>query len=374
MALLNVIEQEMTNEQLVVRNHIEDFNAKSQLIVYESQEALFYKNGQALDLFGPGRHELKSENLPFFKRIFSHLFDGKTPLPCEVYFINKVNVLNVLWGTDSPIPLEDPKHPLLLHVRANGQTGIRVIDSRRFTVKVVGQLKEFTVEEVRRSIKSMMMTSIKECIAIAIMEGGVSITEISTKLSELSRNIQAKLNEYVADLGIAVDHFAINAILPSEGDLEALKKMKDENNETNIEAYRIRKLSEARAHARNAEGYTYQEERRFDVLETAAQNEGVAGAFMNMGMGFGMGNNVGKAVNTMAQNLQQPAAPAAAAGTKTCPQCNSTLPATAKFCFNCGQQMPQGPRFCPECGTKCVENSKFCSNCGTRLEAIPTKE
>ena len=374
MALLNVIEQEMTHEQLVVRHHIEDFNVKSQLIVYESQEALFYKNGQALDLFGPGRHELKSENLPFFKRIFSHLFDGKNPLPCEVYFINKVNVLNVLWGTDSPIPLEDPKHPLLLHVRANGQTGIRVTDSRRFAVKVVGQLKEFTVDEVRRSIKGMMMSSIKESIATTIIENGISITEIATKLSELSITIQAKLNACIADLGITLDHFAINAIIPSEGDLEALKKIKDLNSEVDAEAYRIRKLGEARAHARNAEGYTYQDERRFDVLETAAQNEGATGAFMNMGMGFGMGTGVGKAVNTMAENLQQPATPTPTAGTKTCPQCNGVVPANAKFCSNCGQPMPQGPRFCPECGTKCVENSKFCSNCGTRLDAIGTKE
>ena len=162
--------------------------------------------------------------------------------------------------------------------------------------------------------------------------------------------------------------------MPSEGDLETLRKIKSQNTEVDMEAYRIRKLSEARAHARNAEGYTYQEERRFDVLETAAQNEGATGAFMNMGMGLGMGTGVGKAVNTMAQNLQQPDPAPAPAGTKTCPQCNSTVPATAKFCSNCGQQMPQGPRFCPECGTKCVENSKFCSNCGTRLDAIGTKE
>ena len=373
MALLHVIEQEMNNEQLVVRHHIEDFNAKSQLIVYESQEALFYKNGQALDLFAPGRHDLKSDNLPFFKKIFAHLFDGKTPLPCDVYFINKVNVLNMQWGTDSPIELEDPKYPALVRVRSNGQTGIRVIDSRRFTVKVVGQLREFTVEELRRCIKVMMMSSIKECIATTIIEQGVSILEIATKLSDIARATEEKLNARIADLGIALDHFSINAIMPSDGDLDIVRKIKNQNTEVDLEAYRIRKLGEARAHARNAEGYTYQEERRFDVLESAAQNEGSASAFMNVGMGLGMGTGVGQAVNTMAQTLQQqPTAPPA--NTKTCPQCGGTVPANAKFCSNCGQPMPQGPRFCPECGTKCVENSKFCANCGTRLEALPVKE
>ena len=369
MALLNVIEQEMSNDQLVVRHYIEDFNAKSQLIVYESQEALFYKNGQALDLFPAGRHELKSENLPFFKKIFAKLFDGKTPLPCDVYFINKVNVLDIIWGTDSPIELEDPKYPMIVRVRANGQTGLRVTDSRRFAVKVVGTLQEFTVDSVRRCIKGMMMSSIKECIATAIVEKGVSILEITTKLSELAEAIQAKLNARVADLGLTIDHFTINAIMPSDGDLDALRKMKnkmmDMNSDVDLEAYRIRKLSEARAYGRNVEGYTYQDERKFDVLETAAQNEGATGAFMNMGMGLGMGAGVGKAVTNMTQDLQQPT-PAPADG-KTCPQCGGSVPANAKFCSNCGQAMPQGPRFCPECGTKCVENSKFCANCGTKL-------
>ena len=376
MAGVEVIEQEMTNDQLVVRHHVEDFNAKSQLIVYESQEALFYKNGQALDLFPSGRHELKSENLPFFKRIFGNLFGGKTPLPCDVYFINKVNVLDVIWGTDSPIELEDPKYPMLVRVRANGQTGIRVTDSRRFAVKVVGQLQEFTVDAVRRCIKGMMMSSIKECIATVIIEKQVSILEVTTKLSEIAAGIQDKMNARVADLGIAIDHFAINAIMPSDGDLDALRKMKnkmmDMNSDTDMEAYRIRRLGEAQAHSRSVQGYTYQDERRFDVMQSAAQNEGMAGAFVNMGMGLGMGAGVGQAMNNMAQNLQQPApaaAPAAPAGMKTCPQCGGSVPATAKFCGNCGQQMPQGPRFCPECGTKCVENSKFCGNCGTRLDA-----
>lgn len=373
MALLHVIEQEMTNDQLVVRHHVEDFNAKSQLIVYESQEALFYKNGQALDLFLSGRHDLNSDNVPFFKRVFGNLFGGKTPLPCDVYFINKVNVLDVIWGTDSPIELEDPKYPMIVRVRANGQTGLRVKDSRRFTVKVVGQLQEFTVDSVRRSIKGMMMSSIKECIASTIIEKKVSILEVTTKLSEISTAIQEKLNARVADLGLEIDHFAINAIMPGEGDLDALRKMKnkmmDMNSDTDLEAYRIRQLAEARAHARSAEGYTYEDERRFDVLQSAAQNEGAAGAFVNMGMGFGMGKGVGNAMNNMAQNLQQPAAPAPApAATKTCPQCGGAVPANAKFCCNCGQAMPQGPRFCPECGTRCVENSKFCANCGTRLD------
>ena len=375
MALLNVIEQEMTNEQLVVRNHIEDFNTKSQLIVYESQEALFYKNGQALDLFGPGKHTLTTENVPVIKKIFGAIFGGKTPFPCDVYFINKVNVLDIVWGTDAPIELEDPKYPMIVGVRANGQTGIRVIDSRRFAVKVVGQLQEFTVDAVRRSIKGMMISSIKESIAAVIIEKKISILDISTRLSEIATEIQDKINAKIADLGLECDHFSVNSIMARDGDLDELRKMKAKTmaltSDADLEAYRIRTLSAARAQARATEGYTYADERRFDVLEGAAKNEGGAGGFINMGVGLGVGMGVGGEVGRMAQSAMQSnvAAQTAAADAsgKVCPGCGASVAANAKFCPNCGQAQPSGPRFCPECGARVADGGKFCGECGTKL-------
>ncbi|MBQ8342699.1 MAG: SPFH domain-containing protein [Clostridia bacterium] len=375
MAIVQLIEQEMTNDQLVVRSHIEDFNAKSQLIVYESQEAVFYKNGQALDLFGPGRHTLSSENVPLLKRIFGHLFGGKTPFPCDVYFVNKVNVLDIIWGTDSPVQLEDPKYPMLVSVRANGQTGVRVKDSRRFLINVVGQLKEYTVDGVRRAIKGMMMAAIKENLAIAIIEKKISILEVATKTSELSLLIQQKVNAAIADLGVELVHFTLSAILPSEGDLDELKALKKTMMNTEADMYRERRESETRAYARQTEGYTYHDERRFDVMEGAAKNEGGAGgSFINMGVGLGMGAGVGREMGNMYAGVMQPmnptnpsAAGSAAVG-KVCPSCGSPVAAGAKFCSNCGQAQPQ-VKFCPECGTRCEADSKFCMNCGRRLDA-----
>ena len=89
---LDIVKCEMSNDTLVQRSEIKDFNAKSQLIVHESQEAIFFKEGQALDLFGPGRHSLNSDNLPLIRKVFSAIFGGgnKTPFACEVYFINRV--------------------------------------------------------------------------------------------------------------------------------------------------------------------------------------------------------------------------------------------------------------------------------------------
>ncbi len=347
------------NNTLVHKFTCPDLKPTAELMVHDSQEAVFYKNGQALDVFPGGIHSLKPENVPFLKRVFGAIFGGPNTFPCDIFFVNKVSVLDIIWGTDSPIALEDPKYPMLINVRANGQTGLKIKDSSKFVANVVGQLPEISVEAVRRAIKGMMMSSIKECIAIAIAEHKVSILEISTKLSELSNAILAKLNARVADLGIELNHFAINSISASESDLEQLRKTKAEMlkgfSEADIEAYKISRISEARAKARETEGYTYADERKFDVLEEAAKNAN-APAF------------AGNAVNQMGNStLNAPASKPVQQGTgKVCPECGAPVAEGAKFCMNCGKQQPVA-MFCPECGNKCVPGSKFCMNCGTKL-------
>ena len=143
--------------------------------------------------------------------------------------------------------------------------------------------------------------------------------------------------------------------------------------EADIESYKMTKLSEARAKARAIEGYTYAEERRFDVLEGAAKNEGGSG-FVNMGVGMGVGvglaGNVGKMTNDMINNVQESAAPTVDQGgnaTRVCSGCGTTISANSKFCINCGKQQEPQQIFCPECGNKCAPGSKFCMNCGTKL-------
>ena len=369
---LDVIKCETGNNVLVTKSSIENFNTKSQLIVNEAQEALFYKDGHALDLFGAGRHSLTTDNLPFLKKLFGAIFGGKNAFTCEVFFINKVSVLDILWGTDSPIVLEDPKYNLIVNVKANGQTGIRVADSRKFVIKVVGQLREFTVDSVRRSIKGLMMTSIKEVIASTIIEHGVSILEITTRLSELSATMQAKLNSALEDLGLEAVHFYANGITADENDLAKLRlakeKMLEVKTDTELEAYKLQVLSEARAKARAVEGYTYQEERKYDVLESAASNSGTAGGMIGAGMGLGMGLGVMDETRRMTTgNLGENGSTAAPAATRTCPNCQNEVPRQAKFCPECGNQMPPEVKFCSECGTKLTPGAKFCPECGTKV-------
>ena len=365
---LDVIKCVTGNDVLVTKSGIENFNTKSQLIVNEAQEALFYKDGQALDLFGSGRHSLTTDNLPFFKKLYGAIFGSKTPFSCEVFFINKVSVMDIMWGTDAPIVLEDPKYNLIVGVKANGQTGIRVKDSRKFVVKVVGQLREFTVDSVRRAIKGMMMTNIKEIIASTIIEKKVTILEITTKLSEISAAMQEKLNVALDDLGLEAVHFYAATIFADENDIAKLRQAKEKQlevrNDTELEAYKLRILSEARAHARAVEGYSYQDERKFDVLETAASNSGNVGGMVGAGLGFGMGlGMVDETKKMTAAAVEQPKA-----ATRACPNCQSEVPVQSKFCPECGNAMPPAVKFCSECGSKLAPGSKFCPECGTKVQ------
>ena len=359
--LPHVIEHEGDNSTLVYRYKCEDLNTKSKLIVHDTQEALFFKSGQALDLFGAGAHNLKTENLPLLKKVFSKIYSGGIPFPVEVYFINKVNVLDIIWGTDAPIDVKDPEYPVIVGVRANGQTGIRIKDSRRFVLKVVGQLQDYSVDAVRRAIKGLMLASIKECIAKAIIEKGVSILKISAYLSELSQKIMANLNERVDDLGIEINHFAVSSIDTPKEDAEELRSLMDVDQEK-------RRM--------DMMGYTYHDKRKYDIAEGAATNQGMAGGLMGIGMGLGvggvLGGTVGQMVNSQFNQTQQPvqqaqpAQPVNQAGMVACGSCGAQIAQGSKFCSNCGAPQAQ-QTFCPECGTKCAPGSKFCTNCGNKL-------
>ena len=359
--LLDVIKYVGDNNVLVHRSEIEDFNSKSQLVVDESQEAIFYKDGQALDLFGPGKHSLTTQNLPLLRKLVGSLFGGKTPYPCTVYFINKVSVMDVLWGTDTPIPLEDPKYHLLINVRANGTMVLRIKDSRKFVVGICGQLSDFTVDGVKKGIKGAIMMIIKNAIAKAIAVEGVSILEINAHLDSLSKNALARINEEIEYYGIALERYYINAISCTPEDLQELKAAKAKAASMIVEA-------EAKAKSREIQGYDYRTERQFDVLQEAAGNEGgAAGTMIGAGVGLGVGFGLGGAVGQVAKDSMIPNQ--APANSVKCAKCGADIPAGSKFCPNCGNKVETqaANKFCPNCGNKLEPGAKFCPNCGQKL-------
>ena len=362
------------NNIIIYRHHIDDFVVGSQLIVNESQEAIFFKDGRALDLFGAGRHLLQTDNLPLLRRFFGALFGGANPFQCEVYFINKVAVLDLLWGTESPITIEDPKYGLIVDVKAHGQMGIRISDARRFIVNVSGTLQQYTVDEIKRDIRGAVVASVKQSIATAIIKKGISILEISANIDALSAEITASLNAKLRNVGLEVTHFYANKIAADPADLEKLREIKEKRLEAmtdlDIDTMRTMRMSEAKAYARKTEGYTYHDEKKYEILSEAAKNEGPSSALMNAGVGLGMGSAIGSQIKEAAGSVMstgREAASAKVASLERCPACNAPMATGAKFCPECGAKRPESKKFCTECGCELAPGAKFCSACGAKL-------
>ena len=120
----------------------------TQLVVGEAQEAILFRDGQALDLFGPGRYTLSTDNIPLLRRVMNIPTGGESPFKANVWFVNKSSVLDVKWGTQTPILLRDPEYKIALPVRAYGQFGLQIEDSRKFVLKLGVNRERLTREDL----------------------------------------------------------------------------------------------------------------------------------------------------------------------------------------------------------------------------------
>lgn len=125
MAIAQVLKYEGDNSTFIWKHPCEDFNNLTQLIVHESQEAIFFMNGQALDLFGAGRYTLETQNIPKISKLFHRVTDNENPFHCEVYFINKTEQMNIKWGTDSKVQYVDPTYGFPIAIGASGEMALR---------------------------------------------------------------------------------------------------------------------------------------------------------------------------------------------------------------------------------------------------------
>lgn len=136
--IADLIKYEGDNSTFIWKHPCEDFNSMTQLVVHESQEAIFFMNGQALDLFGPGRYTLETENIPKIGKLLNRATGDTSPFHCEVYFINKTEQMSVKWGTDSKVQYIEPTYGFPLSIGASGEMSLCVDDSRKLLVKLVG--------------------------------------------------------------------------------------------------------------------------------------------------------------------------------------------------------------------------------------------
>lgn len=331
--IAEIIKYEGDNSTFIWKHPCEDFNSLTQIIVHESQEAIFFMNGQALDLFGPGRYTLETENIPKIGKVLNRTTGDKTPFHCEVYFINKAEQMAIKWGTDSKVQYVDPTYGFPISIGASGEMSLRAEDSRKLLVKLVGTENYLGQQQLIGFFRAFLMTRVKTYIAQVIKANAINIFEIDENLTAFSENIHKLLIPDFADYGIALERFFVTNIVKPDGDrqyekfkelhfrqyadiAEATLRQKTDLIYAQTEAQKVVIDSQAQATKRAQEGYTYAQERGFDVAEKVAQNEAV-GQFTNMGVGLGtmagvggaVGGVVGNAVGGALQAASEPAQP-----------------------------------------------------------------
>ncbi len=319
MKIVDIIKYEGDNRTFVWKHPAEDFNTRSQLIVHESQEAVFFANGQMLDCFGPGKYTLTTGNIPVIRRIMSLPTGGETPFHCEVYFINKAVQMAIKWGTTSKVEYIDPEYKFPLKIGASGAMNLTAGDTRKLLVKLVGTENVLSQEKLTSYFRDILSMHVKACIAQEMREKKISIFQVDELLEEISEDLRIRLSPVFEEYGIALDKFTLDYIVKPEGDpayeryrkiffeqsigiQEELLRQKRELIQKQTDAQKIVLEAEALASKRKIEGYTYQQERSFDVAERLSGNEGV-GSFSSAGIGLGMiagvGSGMGSAVAGM---------------------------------------------------------------------------
>lgn len=385
MAIAEVIKFEGPQDALVWKFPIEDFNATSQLIVDETHEALLVVNGNAADLFTAGRRTLSVPNIPIARTLIEIPTGGNSPFPCKVFFINKVHAMDLLWGTQGPIALEDPLYDIFMHVMANGSMSVSVENSRKFMLKIVGFRDRFTPDDLIAKFRGIISSHVKDCISKIMINGMLSYFMMNAHLFELSGVIKERLDKVFEEYGVRIEFFNIETIEVPEADYKKVSEAKE------------------RRTSRLIEGYTWQEERQMVIAEKFASNQGTMGNIGGAVGGFMMGGAMGGSIVDIARSALDPEKiptekpPKNAAGTSShvgqapssidvndffkpksetlhesenskCPKCGADLPENAKFCLNCGERVPveTGMVICPNCG-KSVPKANFCPECGHKF-------
>ena len=417
--LASIIKYEGDNETLVWKHPIEDFNFGSQLIVHESQEAIFFRDGQALDLFGAGRYTLQTQQLPLLEKIYKLPTDTEGTFHSEVYFVNLATQMGVKWGTDSKVRLFDPASGLHIELGASGEFNIRVTDSRKLLLKVVGTTGGLGQEQLlgigngKGFFRSMVMTQVKSYLAQTIKENAINILEIDEHLMALSGALRERINAALDEYGLTMPEFYVSRIVTPDDDPN-FRRMKEQYAEQYLlvrqenirkaeaeaaadrkaveaqtaarmkiigaqgeaEALKIQKQAEAEAYRMQAEaeaaemrmkGYTYQQETSRQVGLEAMKNglggganaAGALGDLAGLGVSLGaMSSVIGMTKDALSPMTQDAAQMGAAVGAAV----------TGGWdCPACGHKNIT-TNFCPDCGSKKPEPKTGwdCAQCGTK--------
>lgn len=416
-----VISYEGDSSTLVWKHPMTDFVTGSQLIVHETQEAVFYRNGEALDSFDAGRHTLETGVLPKMEQLY-HLPTQGQPFHAEVYFVNLATRMGIKWGTPSKVGLFDPATGLHVELGASGSFNLRVTDARRLLIRLVGTTGGLAQEDVFSQngtgyFRTLVMTKVKAHLAKVIKTNHLNVLELDEHLDSISMALKEAINPELAEYGLEMPEFYVsNIVTPDEDpnfrrlkqqhaemylktreeeirkaeaeaaferrsiEAQTEARMKMIGAQGDAEALKVKAAAEAEAYRLQAQaeamemqmkGYTYQQETARQVGLEAMRNggsgaSGLAAEAMQLGVGLGtVGSVIGMTREAVSPLMQQTMGFASNGWDCTCGQKN----VIGNFCSNCGKKKPapQSAGWNCTCGQQAIVGN-YCPNCGKKKE------
>ncbi len=263
-----------------------DFRIGSQVIVRESQTAVFYRDGKALDTFGPGRHTITTANIPGLVGLIGKAFNDRTPFTAEVYFVSMREFANQKWGTPQPIIVRNPGMGLgVALLQGYGTYSFQVDDPQQFVTQVVGVTGTYQTSDIQARIRSMLLSKLSDLLGESTEVR--TVPELIGLVEEMGASVRAKGQDDFRALGLTLKSFYIENLKPSDRSAEELRAMG--------------MLDMA----------TYTQLQAADAMRDAAQNPS-GGAGLTAGIGAGMG--IGDALSSALRQGREGSAGAAQGG------------------------------------------------------------
>ena len=327
MAILDLIEypNEQSNELVhrIPEDDSGEFRLGSQLVVRESQQVVFVRDGKALDVFGPGRHALSTNNIPLLGGIIGALFGGDSPFKAEAYFVSMRQFTDLKWGSAQPLVYRDTELGVI-RLRAFGTYSLRVKDPQVLVNQMMGARGTYTTGGVEEFLRSIIINQFNDLLG----DVHTSILDIQKMTVDVANAARLSLADSFTRIGLELLTFNISAITPPD---EVMKR-----------------IDERSSMAAIGDMGAYTQFKAAQAIGDAANNPGGAGDATSTGVGLGAGIGLGSIMANAFQNPQgQQQAPPAAAPAPVAAAAVATI-----ACPNCKAAVPVGSKFCPECGTQ----------------------
>ncbi len=327
----------------------------AQLVVRESQAAVFFRDGKGYDVLGPGRHTLSTMNLSLLTKVLSLPFGFKSPFRVEILFTNLKVFTHLKWGTQEPVAFKDQELGVV-RLRGFGNYTMRVVQPLLFINTLIGTQGIFNTEEISKYLRDVIVSRLNDLLGETLQ----SIFELPRHYNEFGVALKARVSQDFQKYGLELVDLFINNITPPDD----VQKMIDERSGMqavgNLDSFLKFKAAKALGDAAKAEG-------------------GGAGAAAASGMGLGVGAGMGMMLpGILLKSMEEGSKTTPSRKKLKCPKCFAKIPFEARFCpacghqilkvnkcLQCGKDLPLEANFCMVCGAKVEKAEATCSKCGT---------